>query len=103
MIESVVVIKTFVKNNETFAVVKLHMKMPTTPEGTIFYDLLSSMGKEDMEDEKCGHHSMSMCKTGFSRMKDRLLGEWKGHFCPHCGSKCHHEHCEKHEEYSDEK
>jgi hypothetical protein len=47
MIDSVTVIKTFVKEGETYAVAKLRLKTPTSPETKVIYDLFESIMKED--------------------------------------------------------
>jgi hypothetical protein len=87
-IESAIVLKTFAKEDKTFTVVKLHLKKPTTPEGQVFYDLLSAMEKEEMKSDKCqpedgGAEHFSACQG------------MKGHCGCHngCGCGCHHCGC----------
>ena len=97
MIESVNVLKTFTKGNETFIVVKLHLKDPSTPEGKVLYELLSAEGREEKGSDESGwnKHSAGKCSCGSKHHE----GE-EGHVCPHCGCShdnhgctcgCHHE------------
>ncbi len=79
-ISNVMVIKSFVKEGETYTVVKIHFHKPSTPEGKMMYELLQLMAKEEQEG-KCG--------------KGKCI-------CPHCGCKgncsgqdhCHCHHCQ---------
>lgn len=83
MVESVKVIKTFAKENETFVVVKLQLKTPTTPEGKVLFELLSSVEKSCSENKLKGG---KFSKEGYG-----------GHTCgcgchhqPNCGCECNH-------------
>ena len=89
-IESVIVLKTFSKEDKTFVVVKLHLKPPTSPEGKLFYELLSSIEKEETAGRKCGSENKSMCSCGCGGMKGHCrCGEGAEHFTHHCESGCH--------------
>ncbi|HET6992556.1 MAG TPA: hypothetical protein VFJ43_14580 [Bacteroidia bacterium] len=74
MIESVNVIKTFSKGEETFTIVKLHLKTPTTPEAKVLHELLSSHEHEGMC-PACGKHFW--------------MSRFFGH---HHGCNCHNHH-----------
>lgn len=92
MIESATVLKTFSKNNETYTVVKLHMKTPTTPEGEVLFKLLSSEETDEISGEKCGWKNRLMGRCGCSGMRGKLFGgSCMGH---HFGGGCHHWHHE---------
>jgi hypothetical protein len=96
MIESVTVLKTFSKENETYTVVKLHMKTPTTAEGEVLLKLLSSNEMEEMTEEKCGWKNRLMGRCGCSGMRGKLFG--RGCMHHHFGGGCHHWHHEVHEQ-----
>jgi hypothetical protein len=97
MIESANVLKTFSKENETFTVVKLQLKTPTTPEGEILYKLLSATEKEEMDSEKCGWKNKLMGRHGCHGMMGKFFGGG-GLFGHHCG--CHQGHCGESEDSS---
>lgn len=86
MIESVKVIKTFTKENETFVVVKLQLKTPTTPEGKVLFELLSSAEKSCCD---------SKCECGkFSKEGGKYPGNYCSCGCHHqsnCGCECNHQ------------
>jgi len=90
MIDSVNVLKTFSKEDTTFAVVKLHLKTPTTPEGKVYHELLSLFGKEEKQEGQCGCNNNAMDKHGCQGMQEKSCGETSGHYCHHCG--CHQGH-----------
>lgn len=68
MIETVRVIKTFIKEGELLALVKLQLKTPGTPEGKVLSELLASSEKCNAENKcTCGskeEHSGYYCKCG---------------------------------------
>lgn len=78
MIESVVVIKTFVKAGETYVVAKLTLKAPTSPETKVIYDMLESAVEE--------HH---FTKEGLVDHMHHFMHHLhqRGQVCPKCG--CH--------------
>ncbi|MGP8216621.1 MAG: hypothetical protein ACLQQ4_13735 [Bacteroidia bacterium] len=78
MIESVRLLKSFTKEDNTFAVVKLKLKAPANAEGKVLYDLLSLTEKSCLKEKP-------MHKPGCT-----IGGE--GHFCPHCGCHKGHDH-----------
>lgn len=74
IIDSVMVIKTFVKEGETYTVAKLHLKAPSSPETKVIYDMLQSSVK--------GH------EHGYEGIMEHLhhFMHQHGHkTCPHCG------------------
>jgi len=91
LIDKVRVFKTFHKEDKLFAIVKLQLVEPTTPEGKALYELLASGEKAACKDKEKGgecHHSMEgkSCKEG------------EGHYCHKCGCQqgcqcgCHQGH-----------
>ena len=90
MVESVNVLESFTKGETTFTVVKIQLKKPSTPEGQVYYELLSLMGKEEMKEEKFGceshnqgcscHQSGCGChQSGCSCHTDHHCGCMQGH------------------------
>ncbi len=105
MVEEVKLIKTFKKEDETWALVKLLLKAPTTPEGKVLTELLASSNKGE-KDEKSrwegghgwegfrhgckgeGHNDSHSCLCGHGYMNKNFGGcNNKSHYCS-CG--CHH-------------
>jgi hypothetical protein len=85
MIEEVTILNTFTKENETFAVVKLHLKASDTPEGKIFNDLTASMGKDEMCGRGWGHHGHGAGHFGLGSMFKKYFGHHMGSYCEQCG------------------
>jgi hypothetical protein len=98
LIETVKVIKTFIKENETYAAAKLRLKTPTTIEGKTLFELLSSMEKSCSDKSMGEHnhfgmdrkteHSDHTCQCGCHHQPDCQCG------CSNeriCGCGCHHQ------------
>lgn len=82
MVESVNVWKTFSKENETFALVKLRLKAPSNSEAQVLYDLLLSIKAQEREGEKHSCYGMG----------EFLFKEGAEHFGEHCKCGCHHDY-----------
>lgn len=105
LVEEVKIIKTFKKEEQTRAVVKLQLKTPATPEGKILMELLAS-SNGDMEKKskcqggnghegsgygshgECQHHGCKNCSCGCHKVESRGDCKNEDHYCS-CG--CHHE------------
>jgi hypothetical protein len=102
IVDSVKVLKIFVKENETFVVVKLQLKTPSTPEGKVLFELLATL-------EKCNGDNKAECSHCGSAKEGKSCGcschhehhHEAGHYCQYCG--CHNSHSEYGAEFHEHK
>lgn len=95
MIEAVKIIKVFTKEGETMAVIKLLLKAPTTPEGKVLAELLTSFEKRTADNKEQSYSSGKeqhehYCSCGCRHTQNCQCGCNSGHEGHYCSCGCHH-------------
>ncbi len=92
MVDLAQVLKSFTKDGETYTVVKLKLKSPTTPEGKVLQELLAKGHEDDRHEHVSSWKHKIMGLFGHCKMCGCAFGKREGLMGHHCKCACHHMH-----------